>query len=466
MIKDEVAIRAALNRTLESPQLQGVEIDVDGFGRIEDFSSKFKPTYSENSTFLSMLFSDSLRFENSYSIYPEGNEKFSVIFYYLNSSRKDILISSLGITFSLITVLLLLISLGSRILIDRETFNQSIDAEKSKLASRIFHLMKSDIKQIINLIDTNAAISSDHRVLMKTILKSIHGTSSKFIRGEGEGVFSIDKYKIVHLKDLLEEIILRKNIEYAQKNQKLVFKNQEGASQKINSIPEELNRAISAIVDNAFDASEEDATVFINAVEQGELVNICIEDTGKGIPDNELKNILKMNYSFDKPEGNGFGLFQANEIVNALGGELKILSKLGQGTTVSISILMDSNEDSYTQEQADSFDCILIEDSKVRRLNAQKKAQLKGKRVGVFSNVKEFRDFLTKVNLKNGIAIFLDSDLGEEVSGEASAKDLFHNFGFDNITLYTAGDVEEFKKKSMPWIKNIISKDSVPSLPI
>ena len=75
-------------------------------------------------------------------------------------------------------------------------------------------------------------------------------------------------------------------------------------------------------------------TIDIRAVESGELLEITIEDNGCGIPRDILEQLRVKGFSYKKKGGHGLGLEYARKTINDFGGNLKIHSTLGKGTTV------------------------------------------------------------------------------------------------------------------------------------
>lgn len=69
------------------------------------------------------------------------------------------------------------------------------------------------------------------------------------------------------------------------------------------------------------------------------LVNLSIQDNGKGISKEHLSNLGKMFYrATDEGAGSGLGLYIVKETVQKLKGSLAIESEVGQGTTVTFQI--------------------------------------------------------------------------------------------------------------------------------
>lgn len=72
-------------------------------------------------------------------------------------------------------------------------------------------------------------------------------------------------------------------------------------------------------------------------------VRIQITDNGMGIPENDIAHLFERFYRVEKSRttdagGTGLGLAIAKEIVEAHGGQIRIESKLGEGTSVTVEL--------------------------------------------------------------------------------------------------------------------------------
>lgn len=99
-----------------------------------------------------------------------------------------------------------------------------------------------------------------------------------------------------------------------------------------------LHLALTNIVSNACKYSD-NQLVSISAGSSEQKVVIVIKDSGIGIPAAELKHIYDPFFRASNVkgyEGYGIGLPLTNNIVRMHGGEISVLSKVGEGTTVQL----------------------------------------------------------------------------------------------------------------------------------
>jgi len=102
----------------------------------------------------------------------------------------------------------------------------------------------------------------------------------------------------------------------------------------IEADPDQLEQVLLNLLGNAVEATLE-GTIRLRsqAVENG--VEIVVEDTGPGIPAEDLERIFDL-YFTTKAEGTGLGLSLVHRIVSQHGGRTQVQSQVGQGTRFSI----------------------------------------------------------------------------------------------------------------------------------
>jgi two-component system phosphate regulon sensor histidine kinase PhoR len=104
-----------------------------------------------------------------------------------------------------------------------------------------------------------------------------------------------------------------------------------------------LSQVITNLVDNAIKYSPAQGVVTVKLSFDRDLAEIEVIDRGTGIPEDELPRIFERFYRVEKGSaarfgGRGLGLSIAMHIVEAHGGELRVESKLHEGTRFRVSL--------------------------------------------------------------------------------------------------------------------------------
>ncbi|HQO09363.1 MAG TPA: ATP-binding protein [Clostridiales bacterium] len=96
-------------------------------------------------------------------------------------------------------------------------------------------------------------------------------------------------------------------------------------------------------------------SVYISNENESEaLINFCVSDSGIGIPEQSLEKIFERFSQADisttrKFGGTGLGLTISKKLVEILGGELKVISKLNQGSSFSFDLLLKKVSENKVQ---------------------------------------------------------------------------------------------------------------------
>jgi len=103
-----------------------------------------------------------------------------------------------------------------------------------------------------------------------------------------------------------------------------------------------LKQVLLNLVANAIQYTPKEGEIFLSLSQLGNQARIIVRDTGPGIPAEDLPHIFDRFYRAEKSRtrsqtsGFGLGLSIASWIIEHHGGEIKVESKEGKGTTFVI----------------------------------------------------------------------------------------------------------------------------------
>lgn len=110
--------------------------------------------------------------------------------------------------------------------------------------------------------------------------------------------------------------------------------------------PSQLREILTNLVFNACDAIEEEGSIELISRAAGKMVEIEVKDTGSGMTEEVLKRCLDPLYSTKGERGTGMGLAIAVGLTESFGGNLRVESSIGKGTSVILSFLKAEVEES------------------------------------------------------------------------------------------------------------------------
>jgi signal transduction histidine kinase len=102
------------------------------------------------------------------------------------------------------------------------------------------------------------------------------------------------------------------------------------------------------LLDNAIKFSPEGGKIFVSAVVEEKMLKCDITDQGIGIDEENIPHVFKKFYRVDNSDlyeiaGTGLGLPIVKHIIESLGGEIKVKSELGKGSTFTLWLPLVSN---------------------------------------------------------------------------------------------------------------------------
>ena len=110
----------------------------------------------------------------------------------------------------------------------------------------------------------------------------------------------------------------------------------------MRGIPKILEEIVQNLVDNAIKYNTSNGSVGVVLKPVGDRVELSVSDTGIGIPEEHLSRVFERFYRVDRSRnkqigGTGLGLSIVKHSAETLGATVQLQSKLGIGTTVTVS---------------------------------------------------------------------------------------------------------------------------------
>ncbi|PLT32500.1 cell wall metabolism sensor histidine kinase WalK [Bacillus sp. V5-8f] len=146
----------------------------------------------------------------------------------------------------------------------------------------------------------------------------------------------------INIHELIENCLIKASLKAKQQGIHLCKKIDDNIPM-IYTDGTRLEQIIMNLVENAIRYNRKHGTIKLKAWADKKKVHLAIEDTGVGIPEDDLPFIFERFYKVDKSRSNrlgstGLGLSIVKHLVVLLKGEIKVKSKLEKGTIFHITL--------------------------------------------------------------------------------------------------------------------------------
>ncbi|WP_159431487.1 two-component system histidine kinase PnpS [Caldanaerovirga acetigignens] len=192
-----------------------------------------------------------------------------------------------------------------------ETLNDGA-YQNPALAKRFLKIIEKEVGRLCRLIDNMLDLSM---IEMNQIRLNIKDVCAQEIIKEVGVIF--------------ENRLREKDLAYYEKFQEKL--------PKVKADPDWLRQIFVNLMDNAVKYTPNGGNVWIEAESKGDMVEFRVCDNGRGIPEKDIPRIFERFYRVDKHRaagngGSGLGLAIVKHLVKAFGGDIRVESKVNQGS--------------------------------------------------------------------------------------------------------------------------------------
>ncbi len=228
---------------------------------------------------------------------------------------------------------------------------QKTDRLRRELVANVSHDLRSPIASIQGYLET---IQMKGDTISKEELNTYFGTvisNTQKLNRLIDDLFDLSKLDAeevtpnienISVAELIQDLSLQFRPIAEKKGIKLEVKFPESPNALIEADISLMNRALTNLIDNAIQHTPQGGKVTISSVKSGKDVVVEIEDTGSGIPEEDLPHVFDRFYQADKSrsekQGAGLGLAIAQKIFQLHGADVMVQSGINRGTTFRIAI--------------------------------------------------------------------------------------------------------------------------------
>jgi len=207
---------------------------------------------------------------------------------------------------------------------------------RNRLTSYVMHDLKNLIAQL-SLVVTNAARHKNNPRFMDDAITTVDNSVQKMNRLlehlRSDGV-QLPRSESIELCVVLAEVV-----SLMSRNRPVPTLDCQAKGLHIRANRERCEAVIGHLIRNAQDATEDTGRIIVRLFKRDAWAIIEVQDTGTGMDAAFIKERLFRPFDSTKGKaGMGIGVHEARDYIHKVGGELEVISRVGEGTTFRIQL--------------------------------------------------------------------------------------------------------------------------------
>lgn len=224
---------------------------------------------------------------------------------------------------------------------------------KTTYLSNMSHEIRTPLNSILGFAEVlrETKLNQDQMVYVETISRCSDSLTHLIsgildISKIENGVFEIDRHQF-SFRDLHNDIYKMFSVKCSEKGLELLLEIEPSLEGNSFGDSHRIRQVLINLVSNAVKFTDEGAVqILVRRCQATDNTLWTVKDTGKGIREENLKNLFTSFYQEDasisrKYGGSGLGLMISRSLVELMGGNITVESTLGEGTSFHFSLPID-----------------------------------------------------------------------------------------------------------------------------
>ncbi|MEN3065917.1 MAG: PAS domain S-box protein [Candidatus Methanosuratincola petrocarbonis] len=216
-----------------------------------------------------------------------------------------------------------------------------------QIAASVGHDLRTPLQSIINNVYLLGILASDPRIpaepsteirdLQKKIARQV-----EYMNGIISDIRDFSRNLVLETRPVLVPSLIQDALSLVTVPENVDLSLNVDVRDPVSVDQNMFTRVLVNLVANAIEAMPGGGTLQINARDCGEWVSFEVKDSGVGIPEEHLSKLFVPLFT-TKSKGSGLGLAICKRIVEAHGGNIRVESRVGKGTSFFIELPKHAN---------------------------------------------------------------------------------------------------------------------------
>jgi putative PEP-CTERM system histidine kinase len=206
----------------------------------------------------------------------------------------------------------------------------------NRLTSYVMHDLKNLIAQL-SLVVSNAAKHKNNPRFMEDAIVTVDNSVQKMNRlleHLRSDTMQTTETGTVELCEMLDDVV-----QTMSNNTPVPTLDCQASGIHVHADRDRCGAIIGHLIRNAQDATPEDGRVIVRLFKRADRAIIEVQDTGTGMDESFIRERLFRPFDSTKGKaGMGIGVYEARDYVHRVGGDLEVISRVGEGTTFRVRL--------------------------------------------------------------------------------------------------------------------------------
>lgn len=216
---------------------------------------------------------------------------------------------------------------------EREVENAEL-VQRALIAKQVSHDIRSPLSALQMVLGVTKNLNVDERALIEAASRRIKHIAQSLLDSTRE--VAAPEAGTFEFTSAVQKMLIEKNIEHPILQIEALHL---PSVPSVRVIGDELKfmTAFSNLLNNSVEASPH-PVVEVAIVVESSIARLILCDNGVGISPSLLARLGVPGLTHGKRAGNGLGLSSAMQVIRSFGGELRVISEQGRGTTIEIDL--------------------------------------------------------------------------------------------------------------------------------
>jgi len=206
----------------------------------------------------------------------------------------------------------------------------------NRLSAYVMHDLKNLIAQL-SLVVTNAAKHKNNPLFMEDAINTVDNSVQKMNRLLAH--LRSDSMQVQETENFEISAVLAEVVKMMSNGRPVPSLDLQAEGMRLQADRDRFASIIGHLIRNAQDATPDDGRIIVRLFRRAESAIVEVQDTGTGMDKEFIRDRLFRPFDSTKGKaGMGIGVYESRDYIHKLGGDIEVISRVGEGTTFRVRL--------------------------------------------------------------------------------------------------------------------------------